>query len=379
MGFTRQGIEAIYRRAFVDGNDITLISRGGEAFERIFESVRQARHLICLQFYYYKNDETGKELAELLKDRVREGVTVYMLYDHLGSFTTPLSFWRNLRQAGINVRASHPFNLRHPFRYLFRDHNKVLIVDGETAFTGGLNIANPYRGFPRWRKDPWRDTGVIMHGPVASALLNEFRHAWSLWGGDALPPSPDAPFRENGLPVMPIFTRSSRGRRRMRRLLYYSINHASEEICLSTAYFVPSRRMLRTLEDAVERGVRVRLLVPGVSDVFAAHFAGRFFFKRLLNAGVEIHTYRGIMMHAKTYVFDGVWSIVGSANLDLRSLRWNDEGNVGILDKGFAARMKRTFHLDLEGSERIHLETWNLRPTWEKALERLFAFFRRRL
>jgi len=379
MSFTKEGIEEIYHRSFVEGNEISLISRGGEAFEQIFDCVRHAQHLVCLQFYYYKNDETGTELAHLLKEKAREGVAVYMLYDHLGSFTTPLKFWRDLRKAGVNVRASHPFNLRRPFRYLYRDHNKVLIVDGETAFTGGLNVANAYRGFPRWRKDPWRDTGVIMYGPVASALLDEFQRAWSLWGGDALPSVPDAPPTKNGLPAMPIFTRSSRARRRMRRLLYYSINHASEEICITTAYFVPSRRMLTTLEDAVRRGVRVRLLVPGISDVIAAHFAGRFFFKRLLKAGVEIHTYRGVMMHAKTYIFDNIWSIVGSANLDLRSLRWNDEGNVGILDAEFASKMKLMFHLDLEGSTRIQIATWQQRPLWEKALERLFSFFRRRL
>jgi cardiolipin synthase len=379
MGFTREGIEAIYRRSFVDGNEVSLISRGREAFEQIFESVRQAQRLICLQFYCYKNDETGSELAKLLKEKAGEGVAVYILYDHLGSFSTPRSFWKGLRLAGINVRASHPFSFRHPFRYRYRDHNKVLIVDGVTAFTGGLNIANAYRGVPKWRKDPWRDTGVIMRGPVASALLDEFSHAWALWGGDALPAVSIGHERKDGLPAMPIFTRSSRGRRRMRRLLYYSINHASEEICLTTAYFVPSRRMLHTLEEAVERGVRVRLLIPGSSDVPPAHYAGRFFFKRLLNAGVEIHTYRGAMMHAKTHLFDNIWSIVGSANLDLRSLRWNDEGNVGILDAGFAAGMKQMFNLDIEGSTRILPHVWRNRPLREKTLERLFSFFRRRL
>jgi len=210
-------------------------------------------------------------------------------------------------------------------------------------------------------------------------MLNEFRQAWRLWKGDAIPHVPDTPSLPDGLPALPIFTRSGRMRRRMRKLLYYSINHAGQEICLTTAYFVPSRRMLQTMEAAVRRGVRVRLLVPGKSDVPVAQYAGRFFYSRLLRAGVEIHEYKGPMLHAKTYIFDNAWCIVGSANLDLRSLRWNDEGNVGILDNGFAESMKHTFHRDLESSERILPEVWRQRPVCEKLKERLFSLFRRRL
>jgi cardiolipin synthase len=379
MAFVREEIERIYGAPFVEGNRVELLTRGGPAFRRIFEAVGQAREFVLLQFYIYRNDETGMELAELLKEKASGGVSVCLLYDHLGSFGTPRRFWHDLRRAGVRVRASHPFRPFSPGRYLYRDHRKVLVVDARTAFTGGLNIANEYRGMPRRKKEPWRDTGIMVEGPLASALAGQFARAWRTWGGETMefpPPPPPVP---GGLPLIPIFAHSSRGRRSMRRLLYYSINHAREEICLTTAYFTPSRRMLQTLEAAVRRGVRVRLLVPGTSDVTAAHYAGRAFFSRLLGAGVEIHAYLGPMMHAKTYIFDRAWSIVGSANLDFLSMRRNDEGNVGILDEGFARSVKDIFREDTEYSLKITPEAWAGRPHCERVLERASSLLRRRL
>jgi cardiolipin synthase len=165
----------------------------------------------------------------------------------------------------------------------------------------------------------------------------------------------------------------------MRKLLYYSINHAKESILLTTAYFTPSRRMLVALEGAVGRGVTVKLLLPGISDVPAVLYAGRAFFTRLLKRGIKIYNYQGEVLHAKSYVFDGCWSIVGSANLDFLSLRWNDEGNVGILDADFGKRMICVFEEDLKNSVEIREEEWRNRPLSERILEWVFALIRRRL
>jgi cardiolipin synthase len=379
VGFSREDIENIYGSPFIDGNSVELLKKGGESFRRIFETLRDARESVLLQFYIYRNDETGAELAELLKEKAREGVKVFLLYDHLGSFGTPRRFWRGLKEAGIRVGASHPFRWHSPGRYTYRDHRKILIIDGHTAFTGGLNIANEYLGLGLRRKKPWRDTAIIMKGPAATALMEEFRTAWEALGEGGLPPLPPPPPEQGRFAAIPIFAHSGRGRRRMRRLLYYSINHSSTDICLTTAYFTPSSRMLYTLEQAVKRGVRVRLLVPGKSDVAPAHYAGRAFFSRLLEAGVEIYSYNGPMMHAKTYIFDRIWSVVGSANLDFRSMRWNDEGNVGIIGEEFAEQMVAMFHEDLDNSIKIKEETWSQRPFCEKLKERLFSLMRKRL
>lgn len=165
----------------------------------------------------------------------------------------------------------------------------------------------------------------------------------------------------------------------MRRLLYYSINHSQESISLTTAYFTPSRRMVETLENAVKRGVKVRLLAPGISDVPAAAYAGRAFFSRLLRAGIEIYRYSGEILHAKTFLFDECWGIIGSTNLDFQSLRYNDEGNVGILDSDFASKMNDIFEEDLRRSARIDEEQWKRRPLCQKIREYFFSFLRRRL
>jgi cardiolipin synthase len=380
MGFIRKEIERIYKSPFVDGNSVELLASGAEAFSSIFNAIAEAREILCLQFYIFRNDETGTEIAELLKKKVREGVSVYILYDQFGSIGTPRSFWKELREAGIKVKASHPFVWTSPKRYVYRDHRKVLIIDGRIAFTGGLNIASEYHdGLHLRKKEPWRDTGIIVKGPAAAALLKTFKKAWLRWAKEHIHYETGEPDVRGGLSVIPIFAHSSRGRRRMRRLLYYSINHSLKEIFLTTAYFTPSRRMMWALGAAVKRGVRVRLLVPGESDLPAVHYAGRSSFTKLLKGGVEIYNYMGAMLHAKSYIFDRTWSIVGSANLDFRSLRWNDEGNVGILDDEFARKMTSLFEDDLEQSVRITLDEWKRRPFIDKLNERVYSMLRRKL
>src|SRR4030067_1237003 len=379
--FTNRGIETILEEEFSAATAAQLLWKGNESFEKIFNAVKEAKLFICLQFYIFRNDDTGIQLSELLQQKRREGIHVYILYDHFGSFGTPRSFWRDMRKTGIQVRASHPFKWTAPFRYVHRDHRKLVVIDSEKAFTGGLNIANEYSGFHfKTRGKVWRDTGILLEGPIVNKLFKSFKKSWYAWGGEKID------FQENnfeehvrGIPAMPVFVDSSKKRRRMRRLIYYSINHAKQYISLTTAYFTPSRRMVEALEAAIQRGVKVRLLVPGKSDVPAASYAGKAFFSKLLNAGVEIYTYLGDILHAKTYVFDECWSIIGSTNLDFQSLRYNDEGNVGILDAGFASQMMEIFEEDLKQSSNIETKEWLRRPFGEKAKEYFFSFFRRRL
>jgi len=384
MNFKRATLERISGNTFTEGNGVRLLHKGRESFEAIFRAVREAESFVCLQFYIFRNDETGTDLAELLKEKARTGVMVYILYDHFGSFGTPGRFWDELRSEGINIRASRPFKWSSLFHYVRRDHRKLVIVDGVKAFTGGLNIANEYRGFHLRMKGAWRDTGVVLEGPIVFELFETFRKTWEAWEGEAIP----LPFQAawpvhssqgGDFPVIPIFASSAKGRRQMRKLLYYSIDTAHESIHLTTAYFTPSRRMIVSLEGAVKRGAEVNLLLPGESDVPAAYYTGRAFFTRLLRAGVKIYSYQGKMLHAKSYIFDALWSIVGSANLDFQSLRWNDEGNVGILDTGFGNMMVDVFEEDVRHSREINEDEWLRRPLWEKIKERFFALFRRRL
>jgi cardiolipin synthase len=165
----------------------------------------------------------------------------------------------------------------------------------------------------------------------------------------------------------------------MRRLLYYSINNAQKSIYLTTAYFIPSMRLLYILERAAARNIDVKLLLPGISDIPSVYFAGRAFYSRLLRAGIEIYSYNGVILHAKSSVFDSTWTIIGSANLDFQSLRRNDEGNVGIMDQGFGRQMTEVFFDDLTRAEKITLDQWMKRPFHEKVREFFFALFRTRL
>jgi cardiolipin synthase len=380
QSLTEEAIRRVYETPFTDGNRITLLWKNSELFSSIFEIIRTAKELICLEFYIFRNDETGNELAEILKQKASEGVKVYILYDHFGSLFTPAKFWRSLKEAGVHIRASHPFKWRRPFYYVHRDHKKLILIDGTKAFTGGLNIANEYRGYHRIKKvKGWRDTGIFLEGPISNTLLDFFRKSWEIWKGMPIHFNKYVEPISDGLPVIPIFASSSKSRRKMRKLLYYSINQAERGVHMTTAYFTPSRRMVQVLEEAVLRGVDVKLLLPGKSDIVSAHYAGRSFFTKLLMAGVEIYNYQGEVLHAKTYVFDGVWSIIGSANLDFQSLRKNDEGNVGILDANFGRQMMAVFDEDLKHSERITLDKWLDRPFIEKVKEKFFALFRRRL
>lgn len=392
--FIARHIERLYKGTFSCATYVQLLWKGHESFQTIFDAINAAEKFICIEFYIFRNDETGTEVAELLKEKSRQGVRIYLLYDHFGSIGTPIKFWKELKAAGIHIRASRPFKWASPFHYVHRNHQKLIVIDSKKAFTGGLNIANEYRGLHlRLKGRGWRDTGIMLEGPIVNELFQIFKKSWYAWGGEPIENAecgicnselnsairtPQSALSKC-IPAIPIFVSSARGRRRMRRLLYYSINHARRSVSLTTAYFTPSRRMIETLEDAVRRGISVRLLVPGITDVPAASYAGKAFFSRLLKAGVKIYNYTGEILHAKTFIFDECWSIIGSTNLDFQSLRYNDEGSVGILDSGFASQMHEVFEEDLKKSLKIELAEWNKRPFPEKLKEYFFSLFRRRL
>ena len=383
--FDIPSIERIFKQRFSFATHVQLLWKGKESFQILFDAVSRAERFVCLQFYIIRDDDTGIALSELLRQKSREGTKVYLLYDHFGSFGTPRHFWKEMREAGIEIRASHPFKWTAPFHYVHRDHRKLIVIDSKKAFTGGLNIANEYSGFHlRRRSRGWRDTGILVEGPIVNELFDTFKKSWETWGGGKILYQEGNEKRsdkilKNSVPALPIFVYSGKGRKRMRSLLRYSIDQARTSILLTTAYFIPSRRLIERLERAAKRGVQVRLLVPGKSDIPAASYAGRSFFKRLLKAGIEIHTYLGEILHAKTYLFDRCWSIVGSTNLDYQSFVYNDEGNIGILDAFFGSKMAEIFEEDLKNSIKIEEETWRKRPFLEKIKEHFFALFRKRL
>ncbi|UCG79408.1 MAG: hypothetical protein JSV21_06200 [Nitrospirota bacterium] len=383
MSIIISDIENIYEDEFVGNNGVEVFHEGCKAFDDIFNAIDSAERSVLLAFYIFKDDLTGQELAGLLKKKAAQGLRVCILYDHFGSFSTQRKFWRELKDGGVALRASHPFKWRAIGEYIRRDHRKLIVIDGKITYTGGLNIGDEYRGFGMFKHKErgWRDTVVKATGPVSEKLYNIYRITWKYWGGDPIPElKVKVAFeKEGGYPALPIFSSSSRGRRMVRKLLYWCIMNAESSICLTTAYFIPSRRMLHILRDAAGRGVKVRLMLPGISDIKAVMYAGRATFTKLLEWGVEIYLYNKTVLHAKSYIFDSIFSIVGSANLDFQSLRKNDEGNIGVYGGGFSEEMQGIFNIDIGDSEQIILEKWRNRPVLNKLLEKLFVMFRRRL
>lgn len=377
--FNKHAIENILGLPFTENNKVRILKTGRETFQTILNAVSSAQKIICIEFYIFKDDNSGRQLAELLKKKAVEGVSVYLLYDHFGSFLTSRSFWLDLKKEGVKVRVSHPFKWSSPREYIYRNHKKLLVIDGQIAFTGGFNIADEYHGYFKKRKTVWRDTGIYLEGLIACTLLGIFIKSWRTWKGEVINLQIEHNPFDHGVPVIPIFANSGRARRKMRKLLLYSIRRAKESILITTAYFVPGRKILLALISAVQRGVKLKLLLPGQSDVMPVFYASRSYYNRLLKEGVELYNYKGSVLHAKTAVFDGCWSIVGSANLDFQSLSRNDESNVGVFDNNFSTNMIEVFHKDLENSVKIDAQTWHNRPFYQKLLEKFFFAIMRKL
>jgi cardiolipin synthase len=377
--FKESSIEEIAGLPFIKNNRVRLLETGQVTFLKILDSISAARDIICIDFYLFRDDDTGDRLAQVLKEKAREGVNVYVVYDHFGSLSTSRSFWSAMRHSGVKLKTSHPFDFSAPLGYFYRNHKKLMIIDGREAFIGGFNIANEYHGSLKKALNTWRDTGIHLQGPIAFTLLDMFMRRWRFLKRKPVHWQPSSINLDDGVSVIPIFAHSGKSRRRMRKLFIHSINNSKKSILLTTAYFIPGRRILRALERAGRRGVELKLLLPGITDIKPAFHAGRAYYKRLLQAGVEIYTYQGTVLHAKTAVFDDCWSIIGSANLDHQSFRRNEESNVGVLDPAFGGVMRKAFQADVRQSIRIHPATWYSRPLYQKILERFFSHLLRKL
>ncbi|MDH7500737.1 MAG: phospholipase D-like domain-containing protein [candidate division NC10 bacterium] len=383
-GHWKQAVEAIAQSSFTSNDTFRILKEGKTAFDALFEGIERAERRIALEFYIFRDDETGWALADLLSRKAHQGVKVYLIYDHFGSRGTSVRFWRFLRDSGVMVRAFRPWEWRRPGRYLHRDHRKLVIIDGKAAFTGGFNIGDEYRGYWRKKIAGWRDTGACMEGPIAAAMWGPFERSWRECGGAKIgrgwmEQAPPAAERGDGLQMIPLFSSSRASMRALQRVLHWSILSARKSIYITVAYFIPPRRILQLLSRAARRGVEVKLILPGESDLKFTSLASRVFYPRLLQEGVELFHYRPGILHAKTMVFDGCWAILGSANLDARSFHYNYECGVGILDRGVGGEMTRMFQEDLKESVAVTAEETHRYPLWERAVGRMLLRFRSHL
>lgn len=375
----RKAVEKISNTAFLAGNSVKILKDGISAFGAVFDSIKKAEKLICVEFYIFRDDETGWELAELLNKKSREGVKVYLIYDHFGSLSTSDNFWKHLRSAGVEVCAFHRPNIFRPNLYFHRDHRKLVVVDEEMAFTGGLNVGDEYHGFRKRKVAGWRDTGVQIRGPAALPMLQSFWEVWKECGGrePKLENAQIAPQKQEAdIKVLPFFSSSRKSMQALNKLLQFSIHSAKKSIHLTMAYFIPTRKFLYALLRAARRGVDVKIILPGKSDLRLIAYVSRTYYKTLLREGVQIFHYQPRILHAKTMIFDETWAIVGSANLDARSLNYNYECGVGILDENLGREMEELFRQDLLESLLITEEEQSRWPLHERALGSFFSWFR---
>lgn len=352
-------------------------------------AITRARERVLLQSYIFEDQGVAAEIADLLRERARAGVRVAVIYDAVGSLATPAAFFQRLTDGGVAVCEFNPVNpVRRPGRWsvTHRDHRKLMVVDQAVAFTGGINISRVYgSGSASWRRgarasgdapldDGWRDTQIELRGPVVPALARVFEDTWRDQGCEGTLPvplaAPAAP--EPGDRVVKVITSDPReDGNRIYSALLAAIDAAREQVHLSMAYFAPGADFVQALCDAAQRGVSVELVLPGRSDSRLALHAGRSYYTQLLRAGVRIHEMDLAVMHAKTAVIDGVFSTVGSSNLDWLSFATNNELNVIVLGGDFGAEMNALFDRDRAVSRTITLEAWEQRGPGSRLLEGL--------
>ena len=366
--------ERIQARPFaempVGAHTLGILRDGGQTFASMLEAIRYAERSICVETYILRDDRTGARFGQALAERARAGVEVNVLYDAWGSSLSP-EFLLWLSQAGIRAVPFHPVELSPTLdktlaKLTLRNHRKLLIVDGRVAFTGGLNLSDDYASELDGGRG-WRDTHVRIEGPVVTELLGFFLATWKTALG---PPIDLARFpRPTGTkdPLVQVAaSHLRRGRRTVRHPYGDAIREATSHIFITNAYFLPTVRLLQALRNAAKRGVDVRVMVAGTTDVRAVLLASRSIYGLLLKAGVKLYEWEGRVLHAKTATIDRKWSTIGSSNLDKQSLRFNLEVNVIVRDSAFAGAMEAMFYQDLGSCREITLDHWEKRSLWER-------------
>ena len=338
----------------VPGNQVIHLVDGPAIFEAALAAIAAARHWIHFDNYIIRADRTGRRFAELLGARARAGVRVRLIADWLGCAGTPRAFWDALRRDGVTIRFFGPLRIMDLGANLVRDHRKIVLADGVRAITGGFCIADEWAGNPARGRQPWRESGVDIRGPVVPMIDLAFAQLWRRLG-EPLPPEESAAdvAAVGDSMVRPIA--GVPGWDRAYRSMDLILAASTERFWVTDAYFVAPRRLYHALIDAARDGVDVRLLVPGSSDLPWVRNLTRIGYRRLLRGGVRIFEWAGPMLHAKTAVADGLWARIGSSNLNPSSLYGNWELDVLVEDAEFASDLEAQFRRDLDRSAEVRL------------------------
>lgn len=367
--------------AMIGGNRVQVLKNGDQIFPPMLNAIRGAQTTITFESYIYWSGDIGREFSEALSERARSGVKVHVLLDWVGSAKMDDSLMQAMVDAGVQIRKFHPPHWSHLGRLNNRTHRKILVTDGRTAFTGGVGIAPHWTGNAQ-DPDHWRDTHFQVEGPVVAQMQSVFLDNWIKATGDVLHgPNYFPVIAPVGTQVAQMFSSSPTGGSESMQLMYLlAITAATRSIDLSASYFVPDELMLRTLIEAVKRGVKVRIIVPGEHiDSDTVRSASRAMWGGLLSAGVVIAEYQPTMFHCKVMIVDQLLVSVGSTNFDNRSFRLNDEATLNVMDSAFAVQQTQIFEDDMKLSRQITFAEWSNRPLQEKLGERLASLLRSQL
>jgi cardiolipin synthase A/B len=360
-------------------NKVKLLLNGEEKFPELIQVLQQAKHHIHLEYYIYEQDEIGTAIIELLIKKAREGVEVRFIYDDFGSPSIKRKIERRMKEAGVQV---HPFHKVHFYflanRINYRNHRKIIVVDGKTAFVGGINVSDKYINNKPGQLY-WRDTHLRVDGPGVYYLQYLFISDWNFCCSAPLKPErlhfvPNQAIKEDTYVQV-----AASGPDSLQPSILFSIiqaiNLAKDEILITTPYFIPGDSITEAMRIAALSGLSVKLLVPGICDSKLVNAASKSYYNDLLQAGVDIYLYQKGFVHAKTLVVDGKLSIIGTANMDHRSFELNFEVNMIVYDQPFAQQMRKVFFNDLETAEKIDPERWYKRSAYEQFPEKIARLF----
>jgi cardiolipin synthase len=378
------------------GNRLSVLVDGAEAYPAMLAAILGARHEVLLETYIFESDSAGRRFHHALCERALSGVSVRLIVDGAGSWGLSGGDRDALLDAGAHVATFHPVRpWRRRWGWSVRDHRKLLVVDEELAFTGGLNIADEYA--PReWGGKGWHDVHVRVQGPAVADLRRLFFDSWRYASPDGVPRRTTHPRparaqqtpREELVPaaahaasaeegrVQALSVGRFRDRRAIEKHLLRAVSLSQMRVFVYSAYFIPNRRWRKTLRRAAMRGVDVRVMVPHHSDVPGIVHASRYTYAALLRGRVRIFEYLPTMLHAKAIVVDGAWCTIGSYNLDQRSLQYNWEVALSIVDDDAAFTLEERFARDLVLCREIDPAEWRRRPLWQRIQERIFYYFR---
>jgi cardiolipin synthase A/B len=358
------------------GNAYDVLTNGDQIFPPMLEAIKTAKTRVVLETYIYDAGHVADQFTAALEEAARRGVSCRLIVDAVGSSAMEPSHVQRLERAGCVVAV---FNRPHWYtleELNYRSHRKILVVDGAVGFTGGVGFADHWLGNAQ-DKEHWRDTQIRARGPIVRLLEAAFHENFTETHGPAAATLSEATWT-NDEQGQSFLVRSSPtgGSSDLKRLYLLALASARRTVDITTPYFVTDESTWWSLEDAVRREVRIRVLVEGdITDAMPVKYASRAVYDRLMQLGVEIHEYQPTMMHTKALVVDGVFSIVGSANFDNRSFELNDELNVAVSSRDLARRLTEDMEGDLKRSRRLTLETWRQRPLLDKVREKFWGLF----